>query len=205
MPTLKLGSTTALTESSGALTINVANPTVTLGSNATFNAPNLGTPSAVTLTNATFPAGHFTSITHYAEEASSGNASGTYTGFGTIRSLSVENGAKVWITMIGGFVPQCDGSVFASLTSVNYKVDSTFSSGTDGTFEKCAYVIGLGLGPSGVNYKAPGTAVYLYTNSTGSTVTLYFRPAVHALTGSYTGYWGGGASNPIRITAVYLV
>ena len=36
MPTLKLGSTTALTESSGALTINVANPTVTLGSNATF-------------------------------------------------------------------------------------------------------------------------------------------------------------------------
>ena len=88
MPTLKLGSTTALTESSGALTINVANPTVTLGSNATF------------------PAGHFTSITHYAEEASSGNASGTYTGFGTIRSLSVENGAKVWITMIGGFVPQ---------------------------------------------------------------------------------------------------
>ena len=58
MPTLKLGSTTALTESSGALTINVANPTVTLGSNATFNAPNLGTPSAVTLTNATFPAGH---------------------------------------------------------------------------------------------------------------------------------------------------
>ena len=36
MPTLKLGSTTALTETSGALTINVANPTVTLGSNATF-------------------------------------------------------------------------------------------------------------------------------------------------------------------------
>ena len=38
MPTLKLGSTTALTESSGALTINVANPTVTLGSNATFGS-----------------------------------------------------------------------------------------------------------------------------------------------------------------------
>ena len=51
MPTLKLGSTTALTESSGALTINVANPTVTLGSNTTFG-------SDVSLSNATFPAGH---------------------------------------------------------------------------------------------------------------------------------------------------
>ena len=36
MATLKLGSTTMLTESSGALTINASNPTVTLGSNATF-------------------------------------------------------------------------------------------------------------------------------------------------------------------------
>lgn len=48
MPTLKLGSTTALTESSGALTVNVANPTITLGSNATF--PDMS--------NCTFPAGH---------------------------------------------------------------------------------------------------------------------------------------------------
>ena len=48
MPTLKLGSTTALTESSGALTINVANPTVTLGSNATFTD----------MSNCTFPTGH---------------------------------------------------------------------------------------------------------------------------------------------------
>ena len=65
MPTLKLGSTTALTESSGALTINVANPTVTLGSNATFNTPNLGTPSAITLTNATFPAGHVIQVVRH--------------------------------------------------------------------------------------------------------------------------------------------
>tara|TARA_Y100000593_G_scaffold87737_1_gene168727 strand:+ start:202 stop:774 length:573 start_codon:yes stop_codon:yes gene_type:complete len=38
MPTLKLGSTPVLTEALGALTINVANPTVTLGSNCTFPA-----------------------------------------------------------------------------------------------------------------------------------------------------------------------
>jgi hypothetical protein len=36
MPTLKMGSTTVLTETSGALTIGVSNPTVTLGSNSTF-------------------------------------------------------------------------------------------------------------------------------------------------------------------------
>ena len=38
MATLKMGSTTMLTESSGALTVNASNPTVTLGSNATFPA-----------------------------------------------------------------------------------------------------------------------------------------------------------------------
>jgi|21_taG_2_1085346.scaffolds.fasta_scaffold33723_3 hypothetical protein len=38
MATLKMGSTTMLTESSGALTINASNPTVTLGSNTTFPA-----------------------------------------------------------------------------------------------------------------------------------------------------------------------
>ena len=36
MATLKMGSTTMLTESSGALTVNASNPTVTLGSNTTF-------------------------------------------------------------------------------------------------------------------------------------------------------------------------
>ena len=59
MPTLKLGSTTAITEDSGALTINVANPTVTLGSNATFNAPTIGDMS-----NCTFPAGHMRQVYH---------------------------------------------------------------------------------------------------------------------------------------------
>ena len=38
MATLKMGSTTVLTESGGALTINASNPTVTLGSNTTFPA-----------------------------------------------------------------------------------------------------------------------------------------------------------------------
>ena len=173
----------------------------------TLTTPALGTPSAVTLTNATFPAGHFTSITHYAETADSGAQANAYSGFGTIRSLSVVNGGKVYITMIGGFVPQMDGTKYASLTSLNYKVDSTFSNGTDGTFEKCAYIIGTSTNftNSGTNFKAPGTAAYLYTNSTGSTVTLYFRPAVHSLNSDYTGYWGGGANNPIRITAIYLV
>lgn len=173
----------------------------------TLTTPALGTPASGVLTNATFPAGHFTSITHYAETADSGAQANAYSGFGTIRSLSVVNGGKVYITMIGGYVPQMDNTQYASLTSLNYKVDSTFSSGTDGTFEKCAYIIGVSgsFTNSSTNFKAPGTAAYLYTNSTGSTVTLYFRPAVHSLNASYTGYWGGGASNPIRITAIYLV
>lgn len=66
MPTLKLGSTPVLTEALGALTINVANPTVTLGSNTTFG-------SDVSLSNATFPAGHV--IKYYSQTRSSGGAS----------------------------------------------------------------------------------------------------------------------------------
>jgi len=37
MATLKMGSTTMFTESSGALTVNVSDPTITLGSNTTFS------------------------------------------------------------------------------------------------------------------------------------------------------------------------
>jgi hypothetical protein len=48
MATLKMGSTTMLTESSGALTVNASNPTVTLGSNATFPAGHVIQTTAVT-------------------------------------------------------------------------------------------------------------------------------------------------------------
>jgi hypothetical protein len=37
MATLRMGSTTMLTESGGALTVNVSDPTITLGSNTTFS------------------------------------------------------------------------------------------------------------------------------------------------------------------------
>ena len=51
MATLKMGSTTMLTESSGALTINASNPTVTLGSNTTFPAGHIINAVLLTDTN----------------------------------------------------------------------------------------------------------------------------------------------------------
>ena len=73
MPTLKLGSTPVLTEALGALTINVANPTVTLGSNTTFGGD-------VSLSNATFPSGKVNNVTRFTD-TSSGDSfiSGTLT------------------------------------------------------------------------------------------------------------------------------
>ena len=70
MPTLKLGSTPVLTEALGALTINVANPTVTLGSNTTFG-------SDVSLSNATIPADHILYFKHTVLAASGGSHTNT--------------------------------------------------------------------------------------------------------------------------------
>ena len=95
MPTLKLGSTTALTESSGALTINVANPTVTLGSNTTFGGD-------VSLSNATFPAGTIVYVQTF--ELAGSDDTSTSIGWDnsglqiTIPSAKVALGSKIFVT-----------------------------------------------------------------------------------------------------------
>ena len=118
MPTLKLGSTTELTESSGALTINVANPTVTLGSNATFNAPNLGTPSAVTLTNATFPAGHVIQVQQRMYASSSSSVATT-----TLTKALSSSVAQYYVTIDN---VDANNNVFLIMTCAVWKTSSNW-------------------------------------------------------------------------------
>lgn len=91
MPTLKLGSTTALTESSGALTINVANPTVTLGNNTTFG-------SDVSLSNASFPAGHIikTQTTYLPTEDQVSTGGTTYVNYWSPTYTPIKNNSTVY-------------------------------------------------------------------------------------------------------------
>ena len=98
MPTLKLGSTTALTESSGALTINVANPTVTLGSNAD-------------ITGCTFPAGHCVQFVTYSYNSASSDTINSGTGERANisddesmfqKQITITSGNKVFVNMMAG-------------------------------------------------------------------------------------------------------
>lgn len=92
MPTLKLGSTTALTESSGALTVNVANPTVTLGSNATF------------------PAGHIIQTVSSSSSAYGSNNTTTYQ-LGHRETITpVKNNSKILITVTSNLLIGTSGS-----------------------------------------------------------------------------------------------
>ena len=99
MPTLKLGSTPVLTEALGALTINVANPTVTLGSNTTFG-------SDVSLSNATFPAGHIVQV----RQSTKTNQNSTSTGNWDYKVPNLEvditpklNNSSMFISINGHF------------------------------------------------------------------------------------------------------
>ena len=164
MPTLKLGSTTALTESSGALTINVANPTVTLGSNATFNAPNLGTPSAVTLTNATFPAGHILQVKFNSTNSAVSTTSTSYVSTGMSLSITPSSSSsKIYI--LGSHVLRAPSS---SNYQHNVKRNSTFIAPT----ESRGFTQFRHAAPSSSNVSASTQAfVYLDSPNTTSQVT----------------------------------
>ena len=80
MATLKMGSTTMLTESSGALTINASNPTVTLGSNTTF------------------PAGHMRHLASSPPQSVQNNSTGgPYDILSNLSTGTFTAGSKIWL------------------------------------------------------------------------------------------------------------
>ena len=63
-PTATSGNKLILQDQAGGAVLTTADSGATIA-NATLTTPNLGTPSAVTLTNATFPAGHILKVQQF--------------------------------------------------------------------------------------------------------------------------------------------
>jgi hypothetical protein len=168
MPTLKLGSTTALTESSGALTINVANPTVTLGSNATFNAPNLGTPSAVTLTNATFPAGHVIQVVPPKTGSGYDQTNSTdYQNSGVYESITFTAGNKILVIAHANLLAK-DGGQDASVKAKLYN-------STAGTYFGHEVELFIHSNASIDHKVKTSSSITAITQPSGTSATFYIR------------------------------
>ncbi len=159
MATLKMGSTTMLTESSGALTVNASNPTVTLGSNTTF------------------PTGHVIRV-FYATSTSAAitNTSSLWANYvATLDVASPTAGNYLYIWTSGGGYNN-DHSDTYSFTTLRIKDDQNTS--TEGT--EVASVLTSYVNASGNTYYGAGSFVigrYLIPANSG-TITVRLCPYV---------------------------
>ena len=144
MAILKLNNTTVITETSGVASI--AN-------------------------TVKFPAGHPYSIKVYTQTTGSGNTnSSTGIGFGPVRSVSLDTGVNVLITISGGTIyyngnAQC-------LAGIQYDT-STLNTATQGTI---VFNTMDQESSTSANYNV--FAHYEFTYTASSSLTLYYRPAV---------------------------
>ena len=102
-------------------------------------------------------------------------------GFGTVVSVSIANGIRIRMHIMGGMVNYDAGGLNFG-TCVNHKITSTFSGSTDGNFESLNWC----------NEATRITGVYCladYSNSSGGTVTVYFRAALKSSASSASCRW----------------
>ena len=175
MPTLKLGSTTALTESSGALTINVANPTVTLGSNAD-------------ITGCTFPAGHVLQVEYSDNSYYEGNYTGT-----TLKEVKSASGVH-WEVPI---TPSSDSNYIVVFLALDYSVYR----GSTGTQSMWAtYYVQMDIGGAGYNNVITGSHhLGMYSYGGGA---IFYQKAVEIK--RVSGTWSGG-TGVVKFKVMYSV
>lgn len=147
-----------------------------------------------TLSNVTFPAGLPYSIKVYEETADSGNTTSTGIGFGTVRSVSLDAGENVLITISGGVVYYNGGG--KAYTGIQYDT-TTLSTNTQGTIE---YNVADTETSTTVNYNAFGYYQFFYT--AGSSTTLYYRPATGGNNGRTVNWQGSPSESSIKITEI---
>jgi len=154
------GSNTGLTiASDGQITVNQNNPTITLGSNTTFPSGMMTFRSAV-----------------IEDSTDSGDvdtdASNLFIGFGTIQGpIALATGYRMNIYATGGQFSLDNNAYFGP--AINYKTGSTFSNETDGS------VVRSNFASSTSKQSQTYTRVEV-SNTTGSSVNYYFRPAVQS-------------------------
>ena len=145
--------------SDGQITVNQNNPTLTLGSNATFPSGMITFRSAV-----------------IEDSTDSGNvttdASNVFIGFGTIQGpIALATGFRMNIYATGGQFSLASTTNFGP--SINYKTGSTFSSTTDGSVVRTNF-------SSNTSKQSQTYTRVEVSNTTGSSVNYYFRPAVQS-------------------------
>ena len=153
-----------------------------------------GTFSGTIGSGAVFPAGLPYSIKVYEETGGSGNTTSTGIGFGTVRSVSLDAGENVLITISGGVLYYNGGG--QAYSGIQYDT-TTLSTNTQGTIK---YGVADTETSTTVNYYAIGYYQFFYT--AGSSTTLYYRPAV-GINNSRTANWlGSNSESSIKITEI---
>jgi hypothetical protein len=118
--------------------------------------------------------------THTTDSNNQTVSSSTFHGFGTAYNMSVPDGQSVVMEGSGGMLEFDAGVTWSAC--INYAT-SSFGSATAGTFDP-----GTGTNNAASKY-AFGPAATMYSNSSGSTVTLYYRLGLKGWGGDVTARW----------------
>ena len=134
-----------------------------------------------TLSNVTFPAGmsyYLSTMTEMSVDSGDQNLNTTY-GFGTVTGpISLPNNTRIRMHAFGGMVEYDAIDEWGS--SVNWKTGSTFTSSTDGSFTNAVNWT------NSPQYKLTSNYINAdYSNTSGSSVNIYFRPGMKS-SGSVT-------------------
>ena len=192
MAVLKLNNVTTITESSGSLTLaNAALGTPTSGVMTNMT----GTPSAITLTNATFPAGHVINTITASFAGNTNSEAGTTDWQDTGISLDVtaaewSGGSKIYVIANAGF--SFSGSY------LNYKLERTLPTTA---VDLCIYTFGVTT--SGTWQRNGFTLSGMDTSLGSGTHTYKVRFHRHNETVYYMSS-GGGDEGLMTITAMVI-
>ena len=169
-----------------------ASPTFTGTTNVSSGVTLPSNPTIVLGSNATFPSNVPTEILSITHTTASGNQLGTGTHFGTALTVSnLLDGESLLITISGGYALQ--GTSYARSSACGIRVNN----GTANTIIMGGYAYGLGN-----SHASAGIAQGKYSNTSGSTYSsVTIHSFVKSLTGSY-GVWSSNTNNPITITSI---
>ena len=193
-PNIGNGNKVIIQDQAGGAVLTTADSGATLGNSTQDNITRLGTVTAGNLSNTAivYPSGHVLEVKYMESASGSGNQSVSTTvfyGFGDVISMSVPTGQSV-IMQIGGGLQEFDVHHDHG-ACVNWDL-TTFSGGAQGTF-------GWNTGTNSNSKQIIGPVMAKYSNSSGSTTTLYVRAGMRGWDSSVrTAAWYADASIALK-------
>ena len=193
-PNAGSGNKVIIQDQAGAAVLTTADSGATLGNSTQDNITRLGTVTTGNLSNTAivYPSGHVLEVKYMESASSSGNqtvSTSVFYGFGDVISMSVPTGQSVMMQVSGGLhefdVHHDHGPC------VNWDL-TTFSTATQGTF-------GFNTGTNSNSKQIIGPVMAKYSNSSGSTTTLYVRAGMRGWSsGGTTAAWYGDATIALK-------